>query len=220
MAEQKETYPILSEEADAEYELESEEGSLWTGARLLAGLCTTAWSALAFAYFYLREIDTGPAWLAPGVRTPPPLLGALIAGSVVLGAIMISYGLYKFRRGLAFEWNVAAWLCVAFGLIGAVFQGWELARLNFQPGESAYTSLFVGFGPLNCAFILGGAFWAETLAARTARLARETGPEDYLGASVRPEVRVFRASMSGCVFFWWYMAAISVFFWVIFYIVR
>lgn len=216
---QGKSFPVLSEEADAEYELESEEGSLWTGTRLLVGLCTMAWAAVAFAYFYLREVDTGNAWRFPGVG-PPPLLGALIGGSVLVGAIVLSYGAYKFRQGLAFEWNLGAWVCVAFGLIGAGFQVWELTRLNFYPGESGYTSVFIGFAPLNTVFLLGGSLWAEFLAARTARLAKEIGPEDYLGVSTVPEVRMFRASIRGCVFFWWFMVAISVFFWVLFYILR
>ncbi len=219
MADHKQTYPVLSEEADAEYELESEEGSLWTGTRLFTGMWVMAWAAVAFAYFYLRETDVGQAWRFTGV-TPPPLLGALVAGAVVLGAMVLSYGAYKFRQGLGFEWNVAAWLCTCLGLIAAAFQVWQLARLGFSPGESGYTSVFIGFAPLNVVFILGGTIWAEMLAARTSRLAREIGPADYLGASTKPEVRVFRASIAGCVFFWWFMVAISLFFWVLFYIYK
>lgn len=216
-------YPTLSEEADAEYELESEEGSLWTGTRLLIGLCAMMWAAVAFAYFYLRTIDInlgGQAWRAHGVTTPPPLLGALIPLCVVAGAIMLTYGAWNFRRGLAFEWSVGAWVATILGVAATGFQGWELGRLNFYPGESGYTSLFIGFAGLNAAFILGGAFWAETLAARTTRLAKEIGPEDYMGASTHPEVRMFRASISGGVYFWWFMAAIDLFFWVLFYVLK
>jgi len=210
-------YPVLSEEADAEYELESEEGSLWTGTRLLMGVWAMAWAAVAFAYFYLRALDVGPAWRSPHVM-PSPLLGTLIGGCVLLGAIMISYGSYKFRQGLGFEWNLAAWLCAGLGGVAGAGQIWQLTRLHFFPGQSGYTSVFIGFAALNVVFILGGAIWAEMLAARTLRLAREVGPHEYLGATVKPEVRIFRASISGCVYFWWFMSAISLLFYILFYI--
>lgn len=218
MAEQR-SYPKLSEEADAEYELESEEGSLWTGARLLVALSGMMWAAVAFAYFYLKAFDSGVSWRAPGVTTPPELLGTVIGGCVLIGAMMLSYGAWKFSRGLAFEWDLAAWICAALGLIAAAFQAWELGRLSFYPGESGYTSVFIGFAGLNIVFLLGGALWAEMLAARTIRLAKEVGPEDYLGASTKPEVRLLRASISGCVVFWWFMVAVSLLFYILFYIV-
>lgn len=217
------SYPVLSEEADAEYELESEEGSLWTGTRLLIGVCGMMWAAVAFAFFYLRTIDIGlggQAWRAHGVTTPPQLLGALIPLALLLGALLLTYGAWKFRRGLAFEWGMGAWGAALAGLTAAGLQAWELGRLNFYPGESGYTSLFIGFAGLNVVFILGGAFWVETLAARTSRLASEIGPEDYLGASTRPEVRMFRASIAGSVYFWWFMIAIDLFFWVLFYMLH
>lgn len=216
--EQEKTFPVLSEAADAEYELESEEGSLWTGSRLFIGMWAMAWAALAFAYFYLKTLDVGPAWRSPHVM-PPPLIGTLIGACVLLGALMFSYGYYKFRQGLAFEWNVGAWLCACLGGTAIAGQIWQLSRLDFFPGTSAYTSLFIGFAPMNIVFIFCGTIWAEMLAARTARLAKEIGPEDYLGASTVPEVRVQRASMAGCLLFWWFMVAVSLLWWILFYIV-
>lgn len=217
MAEQGDAFPMLSEEADAEYELESEEGSLWTGTRLLMGLLAMAWSGVVFAYFYLEAVDVGPAWRPHGV-TPPPLLGTLIAGCVLMGALILSYGAWKFQQGLAFEWSIGAWLCVALGLIAVGLQIWQLTRLSFYPGESGYTSVFIGFAPLNAAFIFGGALWAEMAVARTIRLGGEIGPESYLGLSTLPQVRVLRAQISGLVYFWWFMVGISLLFWILFYI--
>lgn len=217
MAQQTEGFPKLSEEADAEYELESEEGSLWTGTRLLIGLCAMAWAGVAFAYFYLKAVDVGPAW-RPHHVTPPPLLGTLIAASVLAGAVLLGYGAFKFHQGLAFEWTVAGWIGVAFGLIAIGLQVWELTRLSFYPGESGYTSVFIGFAGLNIAFVLGGTLWAEMIVARSLRLGSEIGPERYLGFSTQPEVRVMRASMGGCVYFWGFMFAINLLFWILFYI--
>lgn len=209
----------LSEQADAEYELESEEGAIWTGTRLLIAAVSMAWAGVVFSYFYLRAIDHGPAWY-PDHAVPSLLLGSLIGGSVLGGALILTYSAWKFNQGLAFEWTFGAFLTAAVGLVGAGLQVWEMARLGFFPGEGGYTSLFVGFGPLNAVFILSGAYWAEILAARTIRLAKMVGPEDYLGFSTTPEVRVMRSSLNGCVLYWWYMVAISVMTYILFYVIR
>lgn len=211
------TTAYLSEEADAEYELESEEGAIWTGTRLLIGLISMAWAAVVFTFFYLRAIDVGPAW-RPAHVGPSKLLGTLIGGCVLGGALLVTYAYSKFRQGLGLEWTIFGFLGAGIGLVGAFLQVWLMARLNFFPGESGYTSVFVGFGPLNALFILAGVYWAETLAARTVRVAKEIGPESYLGLSTVPQVRVLRQSIDGCVLFWWYMVAIEVLFYILFYI--
>lgn len=207
----------LDEQADAEWEIESEEGSLWTGTRVLVGICVMAWSAVAFAFFYLRAEDKGPVWQPHGV-TPPFLLGTMIMICAVAGAAALSFGAYKLRQGLAFEWSIAAWLCVGVGLVATGVQVWQLTRLGFLPGESGYTSVFTGFALLNVGFLLGGTLWPETIVARSHRLRAVMLPEEYFGLSLQPEMRLLRASLRGCVFFWWFVAAVSVFFWFLFYI--
>ncbi|HZD43190.1 MAG TPA: hypothetical protein VE134_03955, partial [Methanomicrobiales archaeon] len=65
---------VLDERADTEWEIESEEGSLWTGTRVLMGIVAMAWVAIAFAYFYLRSLDVGQLWRPHGLKLPPFLL--------------------------------------------------------------------------------------------------------------------------------------------------
>lgn len=207
----------LDAEADAEWEVESEEGSLWTGSRILVGICAMAWSGVAFAFFYLRAEDVGPAW-QPGHITPPFLIGTLIVICIVAGAVLITFGASRLRQGLAFEWTITAWMCVGVGLVAVGLQVWELSRLGFYPGESGYTSCYVGFGLLNVAFLFGGTLWPEMIVARSHRLRAKMLPEEYFGLSLQPEMRLLRASLRGCVFFWWFMAAVTVFFWFIFFI--
>lgn len=207
----------LDAEADAEYELESEEGSLFSGTALLIGAITMAWAAVTFAYFYLKELDRAKLWRPPGLR-PPTLIGDLIGLSVLAGAILFTYAVYRLHRGLAFEWELGAWLCVGCGMTATGLQVWQLTRLGFLPGEGGYTSVFVGFAILNVAFLFGGGLWAEMVAARGLRLRMKYSPETYLGVSTLPEVRVWRASLRGCLMFWWYMVLVSAFFWVLFYV--
>jgi hypothetical protein len=184
----------------------------------LAGLVTMAWSAVAFAFFYLRAIDRSGQW-NPHNLTPPSVLGTLIVACVVLGAATLEFGRRQLLRGLRFEWLTAAWLSAIFGVIAVGFQIWQLTRLPFYPGEYGYTSVFIGFAPLNIAMILGGCYWVETLAARSIRLRAEVGPEINLGESGHAAARHLRASLAGCAFYWWYMVVISILFWILFYVV-
>lgn len=211
---------MLDAQADTEWEIESEEGSLWTGTRVLMGLVAMIWVAVAFAYFYLRSLDRHGAWIVPHMEMPPFLLGTMIVICVVAQAGFVHYGASRLREGLAFEWMVAAWLGVVSGLIATGLQIWELTRLGFYPGESGYTSVFVGFALLNVGFLLTGALWPETIVARSMRLRGQMLPHEFFGLSVQPEVRLLRASLHGCILYLWYMAAVSLFFWFLFYVLH
>lgn len=211
---------LLIDQVEAELELRSAEGATWTGSRLLIGVTVFVWLAVAFAYFYLREVDTAAAW-RPHDVTPPPLLGAIIAFSVVVGAAITQYGRWRLRAGERFDWLVAGWVTVGLGVLVVCLQIWELGRLSFQPGLSGYTSVFVGFAPLFVAFVLGGTYWLETLlaqAVRQGRAAAAGGAAERSGPSSITVRRLHRASLDGCTYFWWYMALVSLVFWIVFYI--
>ena len=207
----------LDAEADAEYELESEEGALFTGTALYVGIMTMMVAALAFSYFYLRELDGRVSW-DPNNLHPPALLGDLIGLCVLAGAVLVSFGYQRVRTGLAFEFTVAFWLAVGCALTGVGLQVWQLTRMGFYPGESGYTSVFVGFAMFNILMLFSAAYWTETLVARAVRLRRVYPPETFLGVSVRPEVRIWRASLRGAFAFWWWLLFASTFFWVLFYV--
>lgn len=215
---------ILADRIEAELELRSAEGAMWTGTRLLIGVVTFAWAAVGFAYFYLRQVDTPALW-RPGSVRPPILLGTLIAVFVVVGAAVGHYGMWQLRNGYRSDWIMAGWVAVTLGVTAAGFQIWQLGRLDFQPGLSGYTSVFVGFAPLNVVFILGGTYWLETLLAQAHRHRRGGPPieaaADIAGSTGAGSVtsrRLHRASLEGCTYFWWYMALVSVLFWVLFYV--
>lgn len=210
----------LDERADTEWEVESEEGSLWTGTRFLIGLVSMMWVAVAFAFFYLRSLDRPHLWLPPHLVTPPLLIGTMIVLCVLFGAITLSYGSSRLRQGLAFEWFIAAWLCVALGLIATGLQVWELTRTGFYPGQSGYTSVYIGFALLNVGFLFTGTLWPEMVVARSMRLQGRVVQDEYFGLSVQPEIRLLRASLRGCNLYWWFMVVVSLFFWFIFYVLH
>lgn len=213
--------PEVSEEleaaAEAEFELQGVEGSFWTGSRLLIGVITFAWAGVGFAYFYLRESDSQRLW-RPHHVTPSTLLGTLIALAVVAGAAAAGYGRSNLRRGSHLDWEMTSWTAVGLGLLAAGLQIWQLTRLGFLPGLSGYTSVFIGFAPLNVAFLLGGAYWMETCAARALRVRTLLADTGGVGLSPLPEARLLRANAEGVTYFWWYMALIEVIFWALFYL--
>ena len=158
----------LDAEADAEYELESEEGSLFSGSVMLIGAMTMAWAGVAFAYFYLRQLDSPPLFRA-GLRAPE-LLGDLIGVSILAGAILYSWAINRLRSGMAFEFELAAWLACGCACVASGLQAWELTRLGFAPGTTGYTSVFIGYGILSVGFTFYGAICTEMVAARALRL--------------------------------------------------
>lgn len=207
----------LDAEADAEYELESEEGSLFSGTVMLIGAMTMAWAGVVFSYFYLRQVDQAALFRPPGLR-PPPLLGDLIGACVLAGAILFSWAVSRLRNGMAFEFQLAAWLAVGSACVATGLQAWQLTRLGFTPGRSGYTSVFIGYAILNVGFLFYGALWTEMVAARGLRLRGMYPPETFLGVSVTPQARVWRASVRGNLLFWWFMVLVTTFFWVLFYV--
>lgn len=207
----------LEAEAEAEFELQAVEGSCWTGTRLLIGVITFAWAGIAFAYFYLRESDTHALW-RPHHVTPSTLLGTLIALAVVAGAALAVYGRYALGQDRQLDWGFCAWTTVGLGMVGTGLQIWELTRLHFLPGLSGYTSVFIGFAPLNIAFILGGTYWIETTVARAMRLRSTLADTGGVALSPLPPARLLRANIDGVTYFWIYMALIDGLFWALFYV--
>jgi heme/copper-type cytochrome/quinol oxidase subunit 3 len=200
------------------YEARAAEGSIWSGGRLLIGIFAFAFGALAFAYFYLRSSNSAGLWRPHGV-TAPTGTGAAIMALAVASAVLVGFGLRRFRHDLVVDWQVAGWSAVTGGLIAVSLQVWELTDLPFHPGSSGYASCFIGWAGMNVVLLLSGTYWAETLLARHARLHRALAAE---GASPSAHFtsRQFRVNMESCAYFWGFVAVVSAFFWIFFYVSR
>src|ERR1700685_2985528 len=93
---QFETFPQLNETPEEiAFELRAQEGSLWTGGRLVIGIWAFAFAALAFAYFYLRSANNENLW-RPGGITAPTGAGAAIFAVTVASALLAYEGLRRF----------------------------------------------------------------------------------------------------------------------------
>jgi heme/copper-type cytochrome/quinol oxidase subunit 3 len=203
---------------EIEYEMRSAEGAMWTGGRLVIGIAAFAFASLAFAYFYLRSVNSEDLWRPHGVTAPTDIGAAIFA--VVLGsALLNAYGTVRLRRGETLDWEVAGWTSVLGGLVAIGLQAWQLTQLPFFPGSSGYTSCFIGWVVMNIAMLLGGVYWLETLLARWLRLRRAVTEDGGPSRSNLPVARLFRANLEGCSYFWGFMAVVSLLFWVLFYVI-
>jgi len=213
-----ETFPVLHETPEeVAFELRAHEGALWTGGRLIIGVWAFAFAALAFAYFYLRSANNEDLWRPQGVTAPTGTGAAIFAVSVAC-AFLVIFGYRRFRRGMVLDWEVAGWAAVLGALVVVGLQIWQLTQLPFFPGSSGYASCFIAWSGLNIALVLGGAYWLETSLARELRLRRAAAEDGGAPGSALPTVRLFRISLEGCAYFWGFIALVSAFFWVLFYV--
>jgi heme/copper-type cytochrome/quinol oxidase subunit 3 len=211
-------FPQLSETPEEiEYELRAEEGSFWSGSRLLIGVVAFAFASLAFAYFYLRSADNEALWRPHGVTANSAFGAAIFAITMAAGALML-LGNRRLRQGYQSDWQVAGWTVVLAGLAIISLQIFELTRLSFYPGSSGYASCFIAWAAMNIGLILGSTYWTETLLARSLRLRRALAEEGAQGAAL-PAERLFRANFDGCTLFWEFVSLVALLFWLFFYVI-
>jgi hypothetical protein len=216
---QFESFPQLRETPEEiAFELRAQEGALWTGGRLLIGIWTFAFAALAFAYFYLRSANNEDLW-RPGGITAPTAAGAAIFAVTVASALLLQFGERRFRDNQTVDWQVAGWLAVLGGLLATGLQVWQLTELPFFPGSSGYASCFLGWGAMNIAVLLSGTYWIETIVAREIRLRRAMAEDGGAPSSTLPVARLLRVNLNGCTYFWGFIALVATFYWVLFYVI-
>jgi len=214
-----ESFPTLRETPEEiAYELSAHEGALWTGSRMTIGIWAFAFAALGFAYFYLRSSNNANLW-RPAHMTAPTGVGAAVLAFSLASALLVGYGLWRFRSGSALGWQVAGWTGVLCTLIAVGLQIWQLTELPFFPGRSGYSSCFVGWAGMNITLLLSGAYWLETLLARELRLRRAVSEDGGVVRSALPAVRLFRVNLEGCTYYWVFIALVALFFWMLFYVV-
>jgi heme/copper-type cytochrome/quinol oxidase subunit 3 len=190
----------------------------WTGSRLAIGGLCFLFGAFAFAYFYLQAQNSGGKWL-PSTTTPPyQWWGALIMGLVVLSAIVQTVGLQQIKAGRRGPWMISALVALVLGLAAVALQVAELLDLPFQPGQSGYASVFVGFYPVDLVIWFCAMIWLEILYMRARSIPAiffVEQPPTYMEAF---RVQRFQASLSSFTLVWNFLAVITFIFWVFFYI--
>ena len=214
MSEITEERPVVDEE---QLYHEAALGSNWWGARIAIALSLTLFGGIAFAYFYLRSLNSH-GLCDPHGQTASTLMGSMILALILLSAIVSGYGNLKLKKGLTLDWQVANIFSLLAGVFAAGFQIWELTRINFYPGAFGYAGVYVAFAPVYSGVILLGMYWLETLIARSFRSNAALASDGGLGLSRSMKAENFRSANEGFSYFWNFMAFASIVFFVMFYV--
>jgi heme/copper-type cytochrome/quinol oxidase subunit 3 len=190
----------------------------WTGSRLAIGALSFLFGAFAFAYFYLFSSNGHGMWLPSSTRIPSNHYGEAITGLIVVGAIIQTVGLQRIKGGSKSNWLVTAVVALVFGLAAVALQIKELLVLPFQPGQSGFASVFVGFYPVALTVWFGAMIWLEILLAQARKIPAISFVEQPPTYQQAFEVQRFQASLSAFTTVWNYLAIIAFVFWLLFYV--
>jgi len=160
MAETAAPPPGLTREAEeAGFYHEAALNAAWTGVRLALGGLSFAFGCFAFAYFYLRSLNSNHMWHPAGFKGPQQWAGAVIMALVVVSAVLQYAGLTRIKAGHKSAWQVSAVVALAGGLAAIGLQVWQLLNLPFFPGSAGFASVFVGATPVFIVVVLAAMIW-------------------------------------------------------------
>jgi len=202
---------------DEGYYHESALNATWTGSRLAIGGLTFLFGAFAFAFFYLRSLNSEGRWEGSGFVHPSLWMGTTIMLLAVLSAGVQYYALQRIKAGHKQTWQIGGLIALALGLAAVAMQVYQLLDLPFPPGSSGYSSVFVGFYPVFLVVQLGAMIWLEMLLARSRfipALSFVEQPPTYTDTYL---VQRFQASLSAFSTVWSYLAVMALLFWLLFY---
>jgi heme/copper-type cytochrome/quinol oxidase subunit 3 len=190
----------------------------WTGSRLAVGGLCFLFGSFVFAYFYLRSINSSGRWMGSGYHAPSMVYGTVIMIAVLLSAGIHYAALQQAKAGKKRLWQIGALTALLLGVAAIVLQILELLFLPFWPGSSGFSSVFTGFYPVLIVVLLVAMIWLETLLARSRfipAISFVEQPPTYKEAFI---VQRFQSSLSGFATVWNFLAAVTVLFWVLFYV--
>jgi heme/copper-type cytochrome/quinol oxidase subunit 3 len=190
----------------------------WTGSRLAIGALSFLFGAFAFAYFYLSSSNGHSKWL-PSSTTPPQVgYGVATVALVVVSALVQTVGLQQIKAGRKGPWERAGLVALVLGLVAVALQIVQLLSLPFQPGQSGFASVFVGFYPVALVVWLGAMIWLEILVVRARSIPAISFVEQPPTYAQTFAVQRFQASLSAFTLVWNYLAIVAFIFWVFFYV--
>lgn len=190
----------------------------WTGARFAIGALSFLYGAFAFAYFYLRSVNSNNRWHGSGYHAPPIGYGVAILILVVASAV-IQYGsLQRIKAGAKSVWQAGALAALVLGVVAVALQIAELLNLPFQPGSSGFSSVFTGFYPVILVSWLAAMIWLEILIMRVRPLPAISFVEQPPTYAEAFAVQRFQSSLSAFTLIWNYLAIVTIFFFLLFYV--
>lgn len=190
----------------------------WTGARLAIGGLSFLFGAFLFAYFYLESSNGHSKWLPSSTTPPQAWYGATIMALIVVGAVVQTLGLQQIKAGRKGPWALTALVALVFGLVAVALQIVQLLDLPFQPGQSGFASVFVGFYPVALTVWLAAMIWLEILVVRARSIPAIFFVEQPPTYADTQMVQRFQSSLSGFTTVWNYLAIVTFIFWLLFYV--
>ena len=220
MAEQTTQPPSELDRAaeEAGFYHEAALNAAWTGARFALGALAFLYGCFAFAYFYLFSSNGHGMWLPSSTRIPSNHYGETITGLIVVSAIIQTVGLQLIKRGNKRAWFTTALVALLFGLVAVSLQIVELLSLPFQPGQSGFASVFVGFYPVALVTWLSAMIWLEIMIARSQHIPAISFVEQPPTYAQAFEVQRFQSALSAFTVVWNYLAIVTFIFWLLFYV--
>jgi heme/copper-type cytochrome/quinol oxidase subunit 3 len=190
----------------------------WTGSRLAIGALSFLFGAFLFAYFYLASSNGHSKWLPSSTTPPQAWYGATILALIVVSAVVQTLGLQRIKAGHKGPWAQAALVALVLGVVAAGLQIAQLLNLPFQPGQSGFASVFVGFYPVALVTWLAAMIWLEILIVRARRIPDISFVEQPPTYAETFEVQRFQSSLSAFTLVWNYLAIVTFIFWLFFYV--
>lgn len=203
---------------EAAFYHEAALNTTWTGARLAIGGLSFLFGAFAFAYFYLESSNGHSKWLPSSTTPPHAWFGAVIMALVVVSAIVATAGLQQIKAGRKGPWAQAALAALVLGLAAVALQIVELLTLPFQPGQSGFASVFVGFYPVALVIWLAAMIWLEILIMAARNIPAISFVEQPPTYEQTYEVQRFQSGLSAFTLVWNYLAIVAFIFWLLFYV--
>ena len=190
----------------------------WTGSRFAAGALAFLYGAFAFAYFYLRSVNSSGRWKGSGYHAPQIGYGVTILVLVLLSAVIQYVGLQRIKAGAKSAWQAAALVALLLGVAAVVLQIIQLLSLPFPPGSSGFASVFSDTYPVLLVSWLGAMLWLEILVMRIRPLTAISFVEQPPTYAEAFAVQRFQSSLSAFTLIWNFMAVVTLFFFLLFYV--
>ena len=190
----------------------------WTGSRFAVGGLAFLYGCFAFAYFYLRSVNSSGRWKGSGFHAPQIGYGVTILVLVLLSAVVQYVGLQRIKAGSKSAWQAAAFVALLLGVAAVAVQIVQLLSLPFQPGSSGFSSVFTDTWPVLLVSWLGAMLWLEILVMRVRPLTPMSFVEQPPTYAEAFAVQRFQSSLSAFTLIWNFMAVVTLFYFLLFYV--
>jgi len=193
---------------------ETHPRNLNIGSRMLSAAVAFFFMAFVFAFFYLRALNTGHLFRAPGVD-PPVGWGVAVLACILVSTAVFEIGRRSLADGTGGAWRITALVSWLVALAAIVVQLIEYYSLHFGAPDGGLASVFFGFTAMVGVFWLCAVYWMETLWAQSLRQ-----PSTNESVEVADPARLLRPSADAATVYLYTMSIVEIFAFVLLYVVK